>query len=135
MNRETLDFLTAGEKTDIVSDIGDYMDDTHVSTALTYKDFISKVRTPSTGAFTATYTSYAGLRGSRSDVSAREVQISGGLLQLGDVAFLIAQSDLAITPAREDQLAVGSETYEVIKWAGDPVGMLWRIVARKVKAP
>lgn len=131
MNRETLDMLLAAERTEISDSLADLIDDTHVSAAITYRDWQSKTRTPSTGAFTNTYTDYS-IRAVRGELSAREVQAGAGLYQVGDIEFMIAQSDLSITPHREDRITSGSTTYEVIDWKADPLDMTWTVIARRV---
>lgn len=131
MNRETLDFLSAEESTLISDDLADLMDDTTVSVAATYKDFVSRTFSPSAGTTTATYTDTA-LRGVRTTLGARELAAGNGLYQVGDVAFLLAQSDLAVTPHREDRMVVGALTYEVLTWQQDALGKTWRVVAREV---
>lgn len=132
MNTPTTDFLTALEATDVTNDVADLMDDTHVSRAITYRDYQSATKTVSTGAYTTTY-SDSSIRGIRTEVSAREVGAGEGLYQMGDLRYLLAQSDLSATPVREDRIVDGTTTYEVIAWSADPVNMTWVVVARRVK--
>ena len=132
MNTPVVDYLTTRESTDITNDVADLMDDTQVSRAITYRDYQSATKTVSTGAYTTTY-SDASIRGIRTEVSAREVGAGEGLYQMGDLRYLLAQSDLSATPTREDRIVDGSTTYEVIAWEADPISMTWTIIARRVK--
>lgn len=133
MNTPTTDYLTARESTDIGNDVADLMDDTHVSREITYRDYQSVSRTVSTGVYTTTY-SDSTIRGIRTDLSAREVRAGEGLYQMGDLRYVLAQSDLSgIAPVREDRIVDGSTTYEIIAWAADPINMMWVVVARRVK--
>ena len=127
-----LDMLTVTEKNTIVSDIGATVDDTDLSQAATYRDYVSNAFTPSTGAYTPTYTDTT-LRVLRGRVSLQEIAASGGLYQRGDVRFLVDRVDLTVTPTREDRLVLGGDTYEIVDWSTDPISALWLIVARLVK--
>lgn len=131
MNREALDFLDAIERADIVSDIGDLLDDAQVSVAVTYRDFQSRTFDAAAGTAASTYTDTA-TRAVRVELGAREIQAGAGLYQVGDVAFILAQSDLAATPHREDRIVSGGVTYEVLTWAADALGLMWRVVARAI---
>ena len=107
------------------------MDDTQISRSITYRDFQSKTRTLSTGAYTSTYTDSA-IRVVRTELSAREVRAGQGLFQQGDLRYLLAQSDLSVTPHREDRIVDGSDTYEVLHWAAAPITATWNVFARRV---
>ena len=131
MNEQAMDFLLASQSSLITTDLGDLMDDADVSTAITYRDYQSRTRTPSTGAYAATYTDSA-IRAVRTELGAREIAAGAGLYQVGDAAFMLAQSDLPATPHREDRIVHGSDTYEVIAWQSDPISKTWRVVARRV---
>ena len=132
MNTSALNFLTSDESDAIVGDVAALMDDTDVSRAITYRDFVSMTRTPSTGASTPSYTNYT-IRGVRTDLSAREVAAGAGLYQIGDIEYIFAQSDLPIVPHREDRIFDDPYTYEVIHWASDPLSVKHHIIARRVK--
>lgn len=131
MNVPTPDFLTAGERSLIGADVAALMDDTELSVAVTYRDFVSRALTPATGAYTETYSDLA-IRAVRNVLSQRELALAEGLYQAGDVRFLFARSDLTITPAREDRIVHGGVTYEPRTWDTDPVGAFWNVVARRV---
>ena len=132
MNTPTTDYLTARESTDITNDVADLMDDTNVSRAITYRDYQSVSRTVSTGVYTTTYTD-SEIRGIRTELSAREVRAGEGLYQMGDLRYVLAQSDLSATPVREDRIVDGTTTYELIAWSADPINMVWTVIARRVK--
>lgn len=134
MRQSTLDFLSTSELAGIEQDVSNLMDDSHVTVVLTYRDFQSATRTPSTGAYTATYQDTQ-IRGVRTSLSAREIAAGAGLYQVGDIMFLVAQSDLpnVAAPTREDRLQIEGTTYELVHWAGDPLSRTWRLVARRVK--
>jgi len=133
MNRDAMDYLTSEELVDIGADVADLLDDTQITVAITYRDFQSRVFTPGAGTAVATYTDTT-TRAVRSKINAQEVQASQGLYQSTDVVFLLAQSDVPVTPHREDRLVIGSTTYEVLVWQGDALGATWRLVARQVSS-
>ena len=132
MNTPTTDYLTAREATDITNDVADLMDDTNVSRSITYRDYQSVSRTITTGAYTTTYTD-SEIRGIRTELSAREVRAGEGLYQMGDLRYVLAQSDLSVTPVREDRIVDGTTTYELIAWSADPINVVWTVIARRVK--
>lgn len=132
MNRLTTDFVSAGELTEIQAVVGEVMDDVQVRTSVTYRDYTGATHTPRTGAYTPAYTDTT-CGAIRSDLGAREIAVSGGLYEQGDVTFLLAQADVAVTPTREDRVVCDSLTYEVIDWRKDPLGLTWRLIARRVK--
>lgn len=133
MKREATEFLTTFEATEIASDVADLMDDTDLTVSITYRDYQSSTRTLTTGVYTPTYTDYA-IRCLQDALSAREVKAGEGLYEHGDLRFTFAQSDVSgVTPTREDQIVLGSETYEVVWWREDPISSMWEVVARKVK--
>ena len=131
MREPATDFLSVIESTDIADDVADLMDDTQISRSITYRDFQSKTRTLSTGAYTSTYTDSA-IRVVRTELSAREVRAGQGLFQQGDLRYLLAQSDLSVTPHREDRIVDGVDTYEVLHWEADPINVTWNVFARRV---
>ena len=132
MNREAWDFLTGDERTAILDDVDELLDDTNLSVAITYRDFQSVTHTLTTGAYVTVYTDIA-LRALRSLLSAHEVAAGPGLYQMGDLAFLVAQAHLGVTPVREDRIVLGADTYELVTWTAGPIGATWRLVARRVK--
>ncbi len=125
------DFLTTDEASLMSADVAGLMDDTTLSVSISYRDVGAPTFTPSTGAMTANETAYA-IRAIRNVVSTRELAAALGKFQQGDVRYLIARSDLTITPSREDRIVDSDDTYELIDWNTDPLRLVWRVYARKV---
>lgn len=127
-----MDFLSVGERAAILSDVAGIVDDTHISLAITYRDFQSVSRTPSTGANTPVFTDVT-TRAIRSELTASQVRAGAGLYEIGDVEFFIAQSDLSgITPFRQDEVVCEGTTFKLMSWKGDALGAFWRIIGRRV---
>lgn len=131
MNQERMDYLTTYERGRISADVRDLLDDADLSVAITYKRFVSRVLTPSTGQYTTTYTNL-GIRAIRNELSAKEVVAGAGQYQMGDVHYMIAVADQSQAPSREDRIVEGSDTFEVRAWYADPLKAVWDVVARKV---
>lgn len=131
MTLPRMDFLSTEELAQINADVVDLLGDTQLSVAITFRDYQSRVFTPSTGVTVATYADYS-IRAIRNAVPAREVQASLGLYQAGDLRFIISRALLPITPNKEDLIVDGASTYNLISWDSDPISQLWRIVARLV---
>lgn len=125
------DFLFGSELAQIRQDVTDLFADSELAVSITYRSFQGSVFTPGTGAYTKTFTDTS-LTAVRNMVPEREVVAGQGLFQAGDLRFIVARALLPASPAKEDELVDGSSTYNVISWDTDPLGALWRIVARKV---
>jgi hypothetical protein len=125
------DFLSVEELAQIRQDVRDLFADSQIAVPITYRSFQSSTFTPGTGAYTKTFTDTA-LTAVRNMVPEREVAAGQGLFQAGDLRFIIARALLPTSPAKEDELVDGASTYNVVAWDTDPVGALWRVVARKV---
>ena len=125
------DFLSGEELTQVGADIVDLLGDTQISAAITYRRFTGNAFTPATGANTPSYTDTS-LRAIRNAIPAREVAASEGLYKMKDLRFIIARAELSGEPTKDDRIVDGSDTYDLVDWDSDPVGVLWRIVARKV---
>lgn len=130
----TMDFLTSDERDLVAADVSDLMDDPHISVAVNYLDVGAPTFTPSTGAMTANNVSHA-LRAVRNVLSAREVGAAQGKYQMGDVRYLLERAHLdalGIVPVTEDRITEEGMAYEFIHFDTDPLGVVWRIVARRV---
>lgn len=133
MTLPRLDFLLGEELAQIGDDVTGLLADPQLSVAVTYQDFQSTTVNPGLGTDVRTYTD-SSIRAIRNAVPSREVQASGGLYQMGDLRFMVARSDLPITPNSEDRLVDGALTYNLVSWDTDPLAKLWRLVARLVAA-
>lgn len=128
---DNMDFLLADERTLMFADVADLVTDGQLGVALLYKDVGAPVLDVTTGQYTPTVTEYA-IQAVRSEVVAGEALASGGKYQMGDVRYLVARNTLTATPTREDRIVEGTDTYEIVDWRSDPIGLTWRIIARKV---
>jgi len=128
----TATFLPQADRDQIQADAEALFVDARVIVPVTYRDFLGETFDPETGVKARTYTDLA-LNAIRNAVPAREVQAAAGLYATGDLQFTLVRRLLgAITPTRDDLLVDGTTTYDLISWDSDPLGLLWRIVARKV---
>jgi hypothetical protein len=125
------DFLTANERTLILSDVAALMGDTQISRPVTYRAFQSQSFTPSTGTYTPTYTDTA-VRMVRNELSSQEVEASRGLYQQGDIRFLAERATFLADPGKEDVIVDNGATFNLIAWDSDPLSAFWRIIARQV---
>lgn len=132
MTLPRLDFLTPVELAQIAADVASLITDPQLTKLVTYRNFVSTSFTPSTGVQTPTYTN-SSLRVIRNNVTTRDVAISNGLYQMGDVRFTFDRATFAaITPNREDLIVDDNESWKVVSWETDPIQKLWRIVGRLV---
>jgi hypothetical protein len=98
---------------------------------ITYRRFLSRTFTPSTGSYSPTYADLA-TRAVRNVVSAQQIAAAQGLYREGDIRFLIPRANLAAEPNKEDVIVQGAASYSLVQWDSDPVSAFWRIVARLV---
>lgn len=131
MTSPTPDLLTADELTNIKADLSAIIDDVQLSVALTYKAFSSQTRTLGTGVLAITTTNTT-LRAIKRTFSVREVASSGGLIQLGDLEYVIDAADLGAEPKTSDQVTEGSTTVNVMRWRKDDFGISYLVQVRKV---
>lgn len=130
MNLPPLDFVFPSEATMIQQDAAGVTGDPQLGVPVTYQHYVSRTFTPSTGAYTETYTDHA-VRAVRNNLSQAEIAASGGQYQSGDVRFLVPKAGLAVTPNSEDRIVDGDGAiYDLIRWDTDPVGAFWRFVMR-----
>ena len=125
-----LEFVFPRELALMLNDVTTIFADTELAVSITYRSFTSRTFTPSTGAWTPTYTDTT-IGAIRNELSLQEIAASDGLYQMGDLQFIIERATLA-TPSKEDRIVDGTEVFDLIKWESDPLNALWRIVARKV---
>jgi hypothetical protein len=127
---ERTEFLYPGELALITADAAGLANDSEVGVPATFRKFVSRTFTPSTGASTPTYTDYA-VNVIESYLTVSEVRASDGLFQTGDVRLAIPRSILSISPNEGDVIVLRGETYTLIHWNSDPLSIFWRIVSRK----
>ena len=126
-----MDFLFPYERSMMLQDAHDLLADTQLSVPVTYRAFISRSFTPSTGGYTPNY-SDTSLRVIRNALPMREVVASDGLFEQGDLRFIFDRASLVPEPTKDDRIVDGVKVYDVIDWDSDPIAAMWRIVARKV---
>jgi len=125
-------FMTARERDLIRNDAHALVTDAMMSFPATYRDFQGSTFSPTLGTSVDSYIDLS-ITVHRGSVSAEEIAAAAGLYQRGDVRFLVERSMLMIPPAREDRIVVGTQTYELLDWASDPINALWAITARLVR--
>jgi hypothetical protein len=87
---------------------------------------------PETGEVVEAFTDFS-IQALRGMYSAKEVGLSGGALEMGDVYFHIRVSDLPDTaPKKTDRIVDGSESFNVIAWTLDDAEILYKVSVRKI---
>lgn len=124
------EFLFPSELALIQADVTTLFADTELAVTVTYRALTGRTFTPSTGAWTPTYTETV-LGVIRNELSMQEIAASEGLYQMGDLQFIL-QRALVPTPSKEDRIVDGTEVFDLVRWESDPLSALWRIIARKV---
>ena len=101
-------------------------------------DIVYKSRTeeptfdPETGEVVEAFTDFS-IQAIRGMYGAKEVGLSGGALELGDVYFHIRVSDLPATaPKKSDRIVDGSETFNVVAWTLDDAEILYKVSGRRI---
>ena len=128
---ERIDFLSPFELGLITGDAAGLVTDPEVGVPATFRKFVSRTFTPSTGASASTFTDYP-VDVIESYLTTSEVRASDGLFQTGDVRLAIVRSLLAVDPNDGDLIVFRGETYNLIHWNSDPLSIFWRIVCRSV---
>ena len=66
----------------------------------------------------------------RERIETREIEISGGKLRAGDVAWNIPIAQLAAQPKAGDRIVAGTETWIVLRVDEVALRTAWRVIAR-----
>ena len=130
MNSVQLDGLNAHQKSAIEDGIDNIIADTQYRASISYKFLTGTSYAVETGIQTRTETTDS-VSAVRRVVSIEDASRSGGFLQVGDRIYLIRQSDLSLTPTKNDQIT-DSDAYEVIKVEGNILSTFWEITARRL---
>lgn len=130
MKAPRLDALTRIEKDELAASIRDVIDDAHVRVSVSYVGASAVSVNIETGVVTRTESTDA-VNAVRGQISQAEIDRSGGKLMQGDRRYLIDQADLTAAPTQIDRITDG-QTYEVIGWDEDPLGVYYVFTARRV---
>ena len=78
---------------------------------------------PENQTISSIYTDYAGVDALKGNFSDREVFLSGGNLEIGDVRFLVYKNLISGIPRDKDVLVEGGVTYGVVNIWTDPLDL------------
>ena len=112
--------------------------DVSINTAVKYREFKEgslSTFDPETQTITSStvYKDHLNLEALRGAFSDKEVLLSGGMLELGDVSFLVHRSRLTVTPKRNKDIIVeGGVSYNVKNVWDDPFGWSYVFQCRRV---
>ena len=117
------------DKAAILADLETAMADTEE--AITYKRCTGTTFDATTGASTPTYSSTVTVA-MKGVATMRQIEFSGGRLEVGDVTFRIRSNLLAAEPVDDDQIVYEGDTFQVVLLVTKALGALYRVYARKV---
>lgn len=123
--------LSVFERDAITDTVRDLLEDEQLATSLHWKNPVSYSYDVETGVQTATEDKRH-CRAVRRTVTEKEVDVSRGRLQVGDLAYLVELSALPRALNMGDLIEDGDDTVEVIQWTTDPMDAFALVFARKV---
>jgi hypothetical protein len=96
-----------------------------------FKESTTSTFDPETQAISSIYTDYSNLEALKGNFSDREVFLSGGKLELGDVRFLVFKERLSGTPRNEDVIVESGVSYQVKSVWTDPLDISFVFQTRR----
>jgi hypothetical protein len=111
--------------------VRDLLEDEQLSVSLRWVNPVSYAYDVESGVQTPTE-DVKHTRAVRRTVTEKEVDVSRGRLQVGDIVYLVELSELPRKPNMGDKVEDGDDTVEVIEWRKDPIDTFGLVFARKV---
>ena len=113
--------------------VGDLVQDSTINTVVKYRKFNDSVTfNPENQGITSAYTDYKDVGTLKGYFSDREVLLSGGMLELGDVRFLVQKDLISGTPRVKDIVVESGVSYNVMNVWTDPFDISFVFQCREV---
>ncbi len=127
-----MDFLSAEEKSLMVSDFPDIVTDPSIGGTITYRRYMSRGDfDPATGEVVDTFANQW-IHAIRAPVSERQLQLSNGQYQTGDIRYMIKYADIA-APGKDDLIVDDGKTMHAIDILTDPLRIFHSVICRNVR--
>lgn len=127
-----MDFLTADEKDLIVSDFSDIVTDPSIGGTINYRQYANRNDfDPSTGELTAGF-SNNWIHAIRAPVSEKQLQLSNGQYQTGDIRYMVRYSDIT-DPSKDDRVVDEGKLMYAIDILTDPLRIFHSVICRNVR--
>jgi len=133
--------LSSGDLSNIKSILGIYIGDVSLGgVSITYKMTGTTVSTwsPTTGLIPEMYTSFSGVSAFKGGYDLKEVEESGGRIEIGDIKFIVLVSNVTGILSVDDKIYEAqtsyqsATTYEVKYFTRDPNSICYFIAGRAV---
>ena len=98
-----MDFLTADEKALMVSDFADIVTDPSIGGTINYRQYASRADFDQTTGELTTGFSNHWIYAIRAPVSEKQLQLSNGQYQTGDIRYMIQYTDIT-APSKDDRI-------------------------------
>ena len=127
-----MDFLTTEEKALMVSDFADIITDPSIGGTINYRRYSNRADfDPTTGELASGFVNnwiYA----IRAPVSEKQLQLSNGQYQTGDIRYMIKYTDIT-APSKDDRIVDEEKTMYAIDILTDPLRIFHSVITRNVR--
>ena len=127
-----MDFLTTAERSLMQSDFSDMVTDPSVGGTIQYwRCTALSAFDPTSGSVSATFEK-TWISMLRAPISEKQLQLSDGKYQTGDIRYMIRYSDIT-QPGKDDRIVDESKTMYAIDILTDPLRIFHSVIARNVR--
>ena len=127
-----MDFLSTEEKALIVSDFSDIVTNPNIGGTVNYRKYLSRGEfDPSTGRV-ETNLSNSWIWAIRAPISEKQLQLSNGQYQTGDIRYMIRYTDIP-APSKDDEVVDGGKAMYAIDILTDPLRIFHSVICRNVR--
>jgi len=127
-----MDFLSEFERDLIASDLSDIVTDPSISGTVLYQRNTGKADfDPSTGRQEVQFAKQW-IRAIRAPISEKQIQLSDGKYQSGDIRYMIRYTDVT-NPSKDDRIVDESKTMYAIDILTDPLRIFHSLITRNLR--
>ena len=127
-----MDFLTADEKALMVSDFADIVTDPSIGGTINYRQYASRADFDQTTGELTTGFSNHWIYAIRAPVSEKQLQLSNGQYQTGDIRYMIQYTDIT-APSKDDRIVDEGKTMYAVDILTDPLRIFHSVITRNVR--
>ena len=122
-----MDFLTTEEKALMISDFADIVSDPSIGGTINYRTYTNRADfDPTTGELSTGFANHW-IYAIRAPVSEKQLQLSNGQYQTGDVRYMIQYANIT-APSKDDRVGDDSKTMYVIDILTDPLRIFHSVI-------
>lgn len=127
-----MDFLTTEEKALMVSDFSDIITDPSIGGTINYKRYANRKDFDVTTGELETGFTNNWIYAIRAPVSEKQLQLSNGQYQTGDIRYMIKYTDIT-APSKDDRIVDEGKTMYAIDILTDPLRIFHSVICRNVR--